>query len=217
MGFWKALMLPGAPSAMAHHDANGRFSELEKVGDDNETDETVNRIISTLGLDEYSQEWKVVNHIIAESINNVCHHSDSFGYAAAQYYPKTDVVEISIGDYGIGLRQSLSRLYPLESDGEAILKALEPNVTSNPPHPGQKERRNRGVGLTTVYRLVQASQGKLRIWTGDALWEDTVISSQDRPWKGTILSIKVRRANLTLQFREIMRQIEKEILDRKRT
>lgn len=138
MGFWKALMLPGAPSAMAHHDANGRFSELEKVGDDNETDETVNRIISTLGLDEYSPEWKVVNHIIAESINNVCHHSDSLGYAAAQYYPKTDVVEISIGDYGIGLRQSLSRLYPLESDGEAILKALEPNVTSNPPHPGKK-------------------------------------------------------------------------------
>lgn len=211
MGFFRCLELEGPMPYGEYHSADGRFSEMQKVGDDNDTDDIAAGLVDTLGFEQFGREWQALSYILTELINNVCHHSVSFGYAAAQYYPSSGEVEICIGDSGIGLRTALSRWYDLGSDSEAIIKALEPAVTSNPPHVGQSERRNRGVGLTMVDRIIRASNGVLNIRTGASHWRNGIISENEPFWQGTIVSITVKRSQLTDQFRTLLADIKKEI------
>jgi len=216
MGLFRLLGIASPESSGEYHPPAGRFAELAKVGDDNDTDDISKALVDTLELDSAGTEWQCVNHIIGELINNVCHHSSSFGYAHAQYYPANDRVEISIGDSGIGITKALSYNYGEMSDSVAIEKALVPLVTSNPPHFGQPERRNRGVGLTTVHRLVEASHGSLEIWSGGAIWKNKRSNLCTAHWQGTILSVSLCRKQLTGNFSSIMQQIHSEIIDAKR-
>ncbi|MFT9025924.1 MAG: ATP-binding protein [Acetobacter indonesiensis] len=212
MEFFSCLNLPGPTSCGQRHHADGRFCELKKIGDDNDTDSITKSIVDTLGLEKYSSSWQVVHHIISEAINNVCHHAESFGFAHAQYFPSYDRVKICIGDTGIGLKAALSRVCPqLESDEAAILKALEPCVTSNPPHNRQSERRNRGVGLTTIHRLVDACGGTLHLWSGDTMWHNGVTSQKNGVWPGTLVAVSIKRDKITPQFHELMEKLHQEI------
>ncbi|WP_354857347.1 ATP-binding protein [Acetobacter fabarum] len=211
MDFFECLKISGPNQSGNRHEADGRFSEMRMIKDDNDTDSISKSLVETLNLEKYSAAWRAVNHIITEAINNVCHHSESFGYAHAQYTPKNDHVNICIADTGIGLKQSLSRIYQLKTDAQAIEKALEPCVTSNPPQNRQTERRNRGVGLTTIQRLVDASCGVLHIWSGDTLWRNGVASHGHGVWQGTLVAISIKRDKITPQFSQMMKQLSEEL------
>lgn len=212
MEFFSCMGISGPPQCGDRHNPEGRFCELKKIVDDNDTDAITKSIVDTLGLEKYSSSWKVVHHIISEAINNVCHHSDSFGYAHAQYLPQSDRVNISIGDSGIGLKAALSRVYPhLRTDKEAVTLALEPCVTSNPPHNRQTERRNRGVGLTTIHRLVDACDGDLHLWSGDTLWHNGSSTHHYGAWPGTLVAVSIKRDKITPQFHELMEELHQEI------
>lgn len=212
MEFFSCMGVRGPGPCGDRHNPEGRFCELKKIVDDNDTDSITKTIVDTLGLEKYSSSWQVVHHIISEAINNVCHHSDSFGYAHAQYLPQSDRVNISIGDSGIGLKAALSRVYPnLRTDKEAVTLALEPCVTSNPPQNRQSERRNRGVGLTTIQRLVDACDGDLHLWSGDTLWHNGTSTHHYGVWPGTLVAVSIKRDKITPQFHELMAELHKEI------
>lgn len=212
MEFFKCMGLVGPSPNGERHQADGRFCELKKIEDDNNTDSITKALVDTLCLEKYSSSWLAVHHIISEAINNVCHHSDSFGYAHAQYLPNSDRVNISIGDSGIGLQSALSRVYPeIQTDKQAVIKALQPCVTSNPPHNRQTERRNRGVGLTTIHRLVEACEGDLHLWSGDTLWHNGTSTHHYGRWSGTLVAVSIKRDKITPQFHELMEGIHEEI------
>lgn len=212
--FFRCCELLGPDPSGKRYPCTGRFTDLTKVGDDNYTDDISNKLVNTLIPDCNNDDrtQRCLNYIISELINNVCHHARSFGYAAAQYYQKKDKVKICIGDSGIGLKESLKK-HNIASDSDAIIKALEVAVTSNPPHPGQTERRNRGVGLTATREIVSASKGSLSIHTGTACWKNDKISDKETFWQGTLVTIEVERYNLTDRFKQILREIEKKLIN----
>lgn len=211
MGFFKILELDGPSPDVVHHPPNGRFSCLQKVGDDNYTDDITHAIVDTLGLDPWGDEWNTVSYIISELINNVCHHSKANGFAHAQYYERKNCVKISIGDYGIGLKEALRMGYydEITTHEDAINKALEPLITSNPPHFGQKERRNRGVGLSMVHRLVMESGGKLQIYSGTAMLNGTYMNSEQAMWRGTLVNVLLERGKISADINKLMDEMLK--------
>jgi hypothetical protein len=97
---------------------------------------------------------------------NVVEHAGSpaGGFVAAQLYQRGQPGEraiVAVGDIGVGIRESLHELYGPMTDGEAIDRAVQRDV-SRIPDPG------RGQGLASVVEGVRALGGTVRIRTGGA-------------------------------------------------
>jgi hypothetical protein len=106
-------------------------------------------------------EWAV-----NEVMDNVHIHSESRtpGVVCAQYYPSKYSLEVGICDMGRGIRSSLQEAIPdLQSDHEAISKALLRGVTRN-PEIGQ------GNGLAGTLDVVKANRGTFYLWSARSCW-----------------------------------------------
>jgi hypothetical protein len=103
--------------------------------------------------------------ITSELVDNFSLHSRSnLAICAVQWYPRNKVFHLAIGDYGIGIRNSLAMkpsLYHLLdlSHGKAAAKAFEAGV-------GRREEG--GMGLTDVREMMPSLNGSLFLSTGDA-------------------------------------------------
>ncbi len=106
----------------------------------------------------------VIVEIITELVDNFAKHSDCLlGALHVQYYPHRHEVAIGVGDYGIGIRDSLCKNLKYEyfsvlPHNESALKAFEPTVTS---------KETGGMGLTQVRELVLEANGQIILATGD--------------------------------------------------
>lgn len=102
--------------------------------------------------------------IVVELVDNFVQHAKrGRAVLTAQYYPQTEKLVVALGDWGIGIKQSLAALEKYgdlasRTDAECIVKAFEPLVTSK--HEG-------GMGLYNVREATQAVGGTLRITSGD--------------------------------------------------
>lgn len=77
---------------------------------------------------------------------NVFDHANANGNAFSyiNYDERTKKIDIAICDYGVGIAQTIRRVYQLSKDSEALKKSLESGVSSNSkPH-------NKGFGLDVV-------------------------------------------------------------------
>jgi hypothetical protein len=159
----------------------------------------------------------VYSHIVSEALNNVCQHSEAAGFCAAQFYPQTREVRFCIGDFGCGLRQALQAFAP-ENDYMAVLKALEVGVTGRQVRIGQREMRNRGIGLSAIHRLVEDNDGSLTVWSGTGIFRTTPLARSDSMpyWPGTLVAAKMQRNILLRAFRDTMRSLEDELKARGR-
>jgi hypothetical protein len=97
---------------------------------------------------------------------NVVEHAGSpaGGFVAAQLYQRGQPGEraiIAVGDVGIGIRESLRELHGPMSDGAAIERAIQRDVSGKPD-------RGRGQGLTSVVEGVRDLGGTVRVRTGGA-------------------------------------------------
>jgi hypothetical protein len=103
--------------------------------------------------------YDMIFYIFTELANNVLQHSGGNGYVAAQVNRNEGFVRIALSDNGQGIRESFRdagmRVMDTLSDEEAILKALEPRVSS------KGSPSNEGVGLTLVTKLVTLTKGWL--------------------------------------------------------
>jgi hypothetical protein len=142
----------------------------------------------------------------------VCQHSEAEGLCAAQFYPQTHEVRFCIGDFGCGLRHAL-RAFALNGDLAAVLKALEVGVTGRRVRVGQREMRNRGVGLSAIHRLVEDNGGSLTVWSGTGMLRTIPKIHRDAMphWPGTLIDARMRRNNLLKAFRDTMEAIRAEL------
>lgn len=79
--------------------------------------------------------FDLVEYAASELINNVLQHAEGSGYVAAQVYPKSGLVRISVADSGIGIRQSFQQNRPpfwddAMTDLDSVRTALQPKVSS---------------------------------------------------------------------------------------
>ncbi len=208
MRFFDLLGLDGPLSSGVRGSRQGSFSELHRIEEQQQVDAIAEAVVSVFDLG--SEARKICNHIVSEALNNVCQHSQAVGFCLAQYYPQKDEVHFCIGDYGVGLRRSLKGYRP-SSDLAAVELALHVGVTRQAPRLGQREMRNRGVGLSAIERLVCGNRGTLGLWSGSGLLIRAGDTSQGRTdvphWQGTLLVARLPRNQFTRNFHEIMREL----------
>lgn len=111
--------------------------------------------------------------VFSELADNVLHHADTGGYVLAQRfeYKEGPVIDITVGDGGIGMKQALwrnARLRPqLRDDRAAVRLALIDGVTgTSDPH--------RGFGLGHVNEELSVAGRKLVLRSGGAVgsWKE---------------------------------------------
>jgi hypothetical protein len=156
------------PETFRRHDSMGRFVPVQLV--DHDVEKLGNQMAACLapGGEDYNHPhaplYDLAWYVFTETANNARQHSRGLGYAAAQVTRSEGLVRLAVADNGRGIRQSfmdagLSWAEGL-SEGEAILKALEPRVSS------KGRPTNEGVGLTLVSGLVQQTRGWLLVVSG---------------------------------------------------
>ena len=110
----------------------------------------------------------VVAEVTAELVQNFVEHSgQNLAAFMVQYYPKrgpSGELVMAIGDCGKGIRACLSATEKYaylahQPHHEAILKALEPGVSS--------KRGGGGTGFSEMWGYVEDLQGEFRVATGD--------------------------------------------------
>jgi anti-sigma regulatory factor (Ser/Thr protein kinase) len=98
---------------------------------------------------------------LSETCENVCMHSQDWGFIAIQSY--RDKVKMAIFDLGIGIQSSLAekadRLGKRWSDCDSILQAMEWGVS-------RFDDRGRGIGLAGVKDIVRKWRGSMQIRSG---------------------------------------------------
>ena len=146
----------------------GRFVPIKLVESGDDVFEVVSSI-ADLVLQQFDSareflpafEWAV-----NEIVDNIFIHSQtkSPGVVCGQLFAKAGKLNIAICDQGIGIRESLSGSYALETDEEAILKAVERGITRD-PDVGQ------GNGMAGALEILSRNQGDFKVWSGDATFE----------------------------------------------
>jgi hypothetical protein len=139
-------------------DLRGRLLELCEL----RTREDV-RVLTELVFDRVAAEDAEVAHALhlalAEVGGNVCDHSQTIGFMAAQTIPELGVLRFAVADSGVGLFSTLARRGATD-DRSALGMAL--SGTSRSTEPGH------GTGLPTTVAIVSSLGGQILLASGTA-------------------------------------------------
>ncbi len=157
-----------------------------------------------------------LQYVLSELLENALTHARRKGYqnarvwVAAQYFPSSELVKLSVVDNGCGFLNSLQHHSDLNSNSHlaAILLALRPRISCNRDLGIFGDSVNQGVGLTTAQRIVEQTHGKMVIVSGSSS-HDTTGESQswdhNKGWQGVAIGIEMRRDQLQgVRFRELL-------------
>lgn len=156
---------------------------------------------------------KTLRYVLSELLYNTLEHGKSRQQIPSilqfSWYDTKHELSFVIADLGIGIRKHLSQSYAgLEDDVEAILLALEPQVsgTFNGSAQPYEAKNNAGVGLYLSSSIVGRLHAHMYIVSGNGLVH---ISSQDvtrkklrSAWPGTLVYVSLKLgavADLNLQ------------------
>jgi anti-sigma regulatory factor (Ser/Thr protein kinase) len=132
---------------------------------------------------------------LSEICQNIIEHSENKGFVGIQKYRyqslNKNVVKIAVMDVGVGFRKSLSSRFKLQSDLEAIDKALLHAAS-------RYEDEGRGHGLAGVRKFVNQWNGKLSIRSGTAKLSIIPKWSRGRKQDQNLLSFPGSQINILL-------------------
>ena len=108
-------------------------------------------------LNEIQKDIKdCFRYVISEILNNIADHSNGNGIAIAQYYKTKKKVQFSALDNGIGFLANIKRKFSnINTQEEAIKKALEKGITTSSYNVLYASERNIGYGLFVISQLIQ--------------------------------------------------------------
>lgn len=176
-------------------DRTGSLCELRPIlpGKEHEVTRQVAAVINRVTVDDKIRE--AAENAIGEVVDNVIHHSQSVihGLVCAQVYPNEGLLEVAIGDTGIGIRNSLNDAgYFVPNYEAAIDLALRKSVTS------KKSGRHSGIGLFMTRAIIEANGGTMFICTGNTIAEiDHRLRFRylTHDWQGTLVMLRLRLDN----------------------
>ncbi len=110
------------------------------------TDKIINNTIRTIKLER--EHISALEWAVTEITDNVLNHSNSpvGGFAIYHRVPRTNIVEFTVADCGVGIARTLG----INDEREAVEQAIQEGVTRNP-------QTNQGNGLYGTFRLACAS------------------------------------------------------------
>ena len=110
-----------------------------------------------------------LQYLFLELMNNVADHAQSTGHVMTQYYPTNKKVQFAIADRGVGFLSNLKLKFPdLQTEEEAIFKALEKGVTATPQKMYGQEK-NAGYGLYAMLEILKQTNGEFLIISNDTM------------------------------------------------
>lgn len=156
---------------------------------------------------EHEHQKNLIQYVLSELFNNALTHAQRRGFkgkarvwTAAQYYPSTDKVRLTVTDTGCGLLATLQSHAQLDSNTHfaAISAALQPRVSCNRNLGLREDTVNEGIGLTTVHRIVDRTLGDMLVLTGNAYQRRRAggLLPNDLAWQGVAIAVELRRASL---------------------
>lgn len=142
-----------------------------------------------------------IEYALREMLRNAVEHSLGSKMAIlGQFWPSKDIAEIVICDNGVGITETLKEHYALESDFDALEKAILPGVTGTSDLERKHQNpyyRNSGFGLYTTSKFC-SERGVFRIISGNAGITLQANNSRRQSWRfdGTCIQIKIRTDDL---------------------
>lgn len=134
------------------------------------------------------QVFEIISYSIREMLRNAAEHSrSSVVVVFGQYWPARHRAEIALFDAGIGINASLSEAEIVDgtSDREALLKAVQPGITSvsEAERAYQDETfRNSGFGLYVTSKFF-SEVGHFRLISGNEGLTLSATGALHHPWK----------------------------------
>jgi anti-sigma regulatory factor (Ser/Thr protein kinase) len=167
-------------------------------------------IIRLLAIGDEEVE-SAVRYSFIEMVRNAVQHSRSHGggLAMAQYYSKSEIVEVVVADAGIGIRTSLSQKYPeLDTDLKALKLSINPYVSGTfAPGAYASMGDNAGLGLFFIKEIATRAHGGFFLGSYSAVidyWgnSDDTFSNDYRTtrgqWPGTFVMIQLRKGSIAM-------------------
>lgn len=161
------LPITGLSREEFYEEDDDKFQELPDL-----IQRRVDRIAALISRDTVSHKnmFDVLSFSIREIFRNVFEHAETDRlYYCIQYWPRSNKVEFSVTDFGIGIRRGLSSNpnFRFSTDKEAIENSLLPTVSGKTHLPRRSETWfNSGYGLYMTSRLAR-SGGNFAIASGD--------------------------------------------------
>jgi hypothetical protein len=135
---------------------------------------------------EKSGIFDCVCYSVTELANNARQHSKGTGFCLAQRYPNSGNVRLSIGDTGIGIKESLiDSPYCKDSDVAAIEEALKVNVSGR-AYKFVSDSPNAGVGLSLLTEVTRRAKGSFAIISGTGYVDENGSRTLSCGIKGTL-------------------------------
>lgn len=109
-------------------------------------------------------KWESIFEIFS---NAVIHSETQLGiFACGQFYPNKNLIDFSITDLGLGMKNNLEKKRGIVlSAEEAIQWSMEArNTTKTGPIPG-------GLGLKILQEFVKLNHGRIQIMSDRGYWE----------------------------------------------
>ena len=132
---------------------------------------------------------------ILEIFNNSATHSNTGSiFACGQYFPNKDLLDFSMVDLGIGIRERILRAKKLDLRPlDAILWSLDGNNTTRTGTvPG-------GLGLKLLRDFAAINKGRLQIVSDAGYWEKSstglATRTLPRPFPGTVVNLEINTAD----------------------
>jgi hypothetical protein len=161
---------------------------------------------------ELTGPFDLVEYAASELINNVLQHSRGTGYVAAQVYPNSGLVRLSVTDSGIGIRQTFLETGPpfwddAMTDLDSVRTALQPRVSSKSHLGGSgwgQSGVNAGVGLSMLKEIARHTDGLFTLISGEGFYQHNHMEHRRfpselqlvTPYQGTICALQVSKQKL---------------------
>lgn len=208
MGLFKLLDIP-SDIVIKEHEPAGRFIPLTRIRTADEQTRFITDMIPMLHLE--AEQAKTLGYMFSELIRNVIEHADAENGAilCAQYYKKSNSIRIGIADTGCGIKSTITRSHPAETDLDAIRLALMPGITGTTSKEGGTEQ-NAGAGLffiksiasvnrdfftiysgTGFYKLLKKTPARHKRLNADPFVDRHTVSSDMPAWPGTVVGVDI--------------------------
>ena len=172
MGLYKFLKIkpPESMAKILEHEPAGRFIPLQVIKNSKQLSKFLEDMIPLLHLPP--EQAKSIRYVIYEVVRNVFEHSKSGEGAilCAQYFKASNSFRIGIADTGIGIKQSISQSYPVNTNLGAIHLALTPGVTGTTKKVGWTAE-NAGAGLFFTKSIAYINRSFFMIYSGSGFYK----------------------------------------------
>ena len=169
MGLFKLLNLK-SDMQIIEHEAAGRFIPLTQILDQKSLSGFIEEMIPLLHL--RPEQAKPIRYIISELARNVFEHSQSKTgtILCAQYYKKSNTIRLGIVDRGVGVKKTISAVYPVKNDLDSLKLALTPGITGTTRRIGGTEQ-NMGAGLFFIKSITKVNRDFFMIYSGNSMYK----------------------------------------------